>query len=222
MNSITELTNLIIPHFLNYPLLSQKAADFYLFKQIVDLILIKAHLTEEGLQQIINIRASLNKGLSDLQKSHFVHYKPVSRQIINTDNIPNLNWIAGFSSGEGCFLVTITKSNQNKVGQVTQLTFKIPQHNRDTKLLELISKTLNCGSVYSHGENASIFKVSKFENIKNKIIPIFKAYPIKGIKALDYQDFCNISTLISEKQHLNVEGLSNIQLIKDRMNTKRR
>lgn len=45
VNKLHDLTNIIIPHFVNYPLLSQKAADFYLFKQIVNLINTKAHLT---------------------------------------------------------------------------------------------------------------------------------------------------------------------------------
>lgn len=81
---------------------------------------------------------------------------------------------------------------------------------------------MNCGAVYSHSENASIFKVSKIEDINKKIIPIFKAHPINGIKQLDYQDFCNIATLIGEGQHLTHEGLCNIKLIKDRMNTKRK
>lgn len=121
-----------------------------------------------------------------------------------------------------CFLVTISKSNQNKVGQITQLTFKISQHNRDKKLLELIGKHLNCGAVYYHSGNASVFKVSKIEDINNKIIPIFKDHPIIGIKQLDYQDFCLIATLMGDKQHLNHEGLCNIKLIKDRMNTNRK
>ena len=76
VNSLHDLTNFIIPHFENYPLLSQKAADFYLFKQIVSANA-KVHLTDVGLQQIINIRASINLGLSDLQKSKFINYKPV-------------------------------------------------------------------------------------------------------------------------------------------------
>lgn len=99
VNSAQELTNLVIPHFLNYPLLSQKAADFYLFKEIVNLMLSKTHLTEAGLLQIINIRASMNLGLSDLLKSQFINCLPVPRKIINTAHILNLNWIAGFSSG---------------------------------------------------------------------------------------------------------------------------
>jgi len=41
----------------------------------------KVHWTEDGLQQIINLRASMNLGLSDLQKSKFPKYNPVGRPI---------------------------------------------------------------------------------------------------------------------------------------------
>jgi hypothetical protein len=44
VNSLQDLTNIIIPHFLNYPLLAKKAADFYLFKQVTELMKNKAHL----------------------------------------------------------------------------------------------------------------------------------------------------------------------------------
>ena len=81
----------------------------------------KIHLTDVGLQQIINIRASMNLGLSDLQKSEFINYKPVPRPIIKYTEIPNPNWIAGFSSAEGCFLVTISNSNNTKIGKIVQL-----------------------------------------------------------------------------------------------------
>jgi hypothetical protein len=222
VNSIQELINVIIPHFDNYPLLSQKAADFYLFKQIINLIAKKVHLTEEGIKQIVNYRASMNKGLSDLQKSKFINYSPVARQIIDYDEIPNPFWLAGFASGEGCFLVNMIESNRNTIGQVIQLIFKISQHHRDKKLLELITKYMNCGAVYSHSENAFVYQVTKFEDINNKLIPFFKAHSILGIKQLDYQDFCKIATLISEGKHLTHNGLDKIKLIKDKMNTKRK
>lgn len=190
VNSLHDLTNFIIPHFVNYPLLSQKAADFYLFKQIVNLINTKVHLTDVGLQEIINIRGSMNLGLSELQKHEFINYNPVAGPIINYTEIPNPNWIAGFSSGEGCFLVSISKSNKNKIGQNIQLIFKISQHRRDKNLLELIAKYMNCGAVYYYSENAFVFKVGKFADIINKIIPVFKAHSIHGVTQLDYQDFC--------------------------------
>lgn len=58
VSSVKDLVKTIIPHFLKYPLLTQKGADFILFKQIVDLMENKAHLTIEGINQIINIKAA--------------------------------------------------------------------------------------------------------------------------------------------------------------------
>ena len=218
VNSLQNLITKIIPHFINYTLLSQKAADFELFKQIVNIIKSKAHLTDEGLLQIINIRASMNLGLSDLQKSSFLDYKPVLRPNVKYTEIPDPNWIAGFSSGEGCFLVSLLKS-EKKI-KFVQLVFKISQHQRDKNLLELIAKYFNCGKVVYHSEKAKVFKVGNFVDINNKILPNFKAHSIQGIKLLDYQDFCEVATLISEGKHLSPEGLSQIIKIKDRMNKK--
>jgi hypothetical protein len=83
--SLKDLTNIIIPHFKKYPLLTQKAADFNLFEQTIDLMNKGAHLTIDGLQQIINIKASMNLGLSDKLKSEFNDYIPVQRPVIKTN-----------------------------------------------------------------------------------------------------------------------------------------
>lgn len=222
VNSTQNLTNYIIPHFLNYPLLSKKAADFILFSKIIKLINDKIHLTENGLQQIINLKASINLGLSDLLKSNFPKYNPVARPIINSTKILDPNWISGFASGDGCFLLSIFKSKKIKTGYVIQLIFKLTQHKKDKNLLELIAKFLNCGTVYLHSENAFVYTVSNFTDIKKIIIPIFKVHPIQGIKQLDFQDFCKVADLIDKDKHLNIEGLAQILLIKDRMNTKRK
>jgi hypothetical protein len=108
-----DLTSLII-HLEKYPLLTQKAADFILFKEVVKLMKNKAHLSIEGLNQIINIKASMNLGLSDFLKSEFNDFTPVERQVINTLNIPDPNWIAGFVTGEGNFDVIITQQSKKK------------------------------------------------------------------------------------------------------------
>jgi hypothetical protein len=85
-----DLTKLLL--FLNeYPLLTQKAADFKLFEKAMKLYINKNHLTIEGLNQIINIKASMNLGLSNFLKSEFKKFIPVERPIIQTNNIPNAN-----------------------------------------------------------------------------------------------------------------------------------
>lgn len=143
------------------------------------------------------------------------------RPIINYAEITDSNWFAGFASGEGCFLLNISKSKEIKIGYIVQLIFKITQNQRDKKLLELIVKILNCGTVYSHSKNALVFTVSNLADIIKIIIPIFKINPIQGIKQLNYEDFCKVALLMYKKEHLNQKGLSQIGLIKEIMNTKR-
>jgi len=88
IDSNKELIKLI-KHLDNYPLLTQKAADFILFKEVVMLINEKAHLTIEGLHQIINIKASMSLGLSEFLKYEFKNFKSVQRPNINTNMIPD-------------------------------------------------------------------------------------------------------------------------------------
>jgi hypothetical protein len=45
----------------------------------------KADLTVEGLNQIVNLKASMNWGLSDKLKSEFPGYRAVERSVINCD-----------------------------------------------------------------------------------------------------------------------------------------
>ena len=59
----TKGVAIIIEHFSNYPLKTQKLADYKLWEQAYNLVLNKKHLTIEGLNQIVAIRASLNLGL---------------------------------------------------------------------------------------------------------------------------------------------------------------
>jgi hypothetical protein len=91
VNGLKDLTTIIIPHFLKYGLLSQKAADFILFTRVVELMNTKDHLILEGLKKIINIKASMNLGLSENLKSEFKNFIPVDRPIIITKDIPNPN-----------------------------------------------------------------------------------------------------------------------------------
>ena len=81
----------------------------------------KSHLSLEGLNSIVNIKASINLGLSDFLKFEFngwwrLPLPPVDRPFINTDNIPDPNWISGFVTGEGNFDVRINPKPTNIIG----------------------------------------------------------------------------------------------------------
>lgn len=83
--SVTSMTDLevIIEHFNKYFLQTQKFADFELFKQAFYIIKNKEHLTKQGLQKVIAIKASLNLGLSDELKASFPDITPAIRPITN-------------------------------------------------------------------------------------------------------------------------------------------
>jgi hypothetical protein len=217
VDSNKDLIKLII-HLEKYPLLTQKAADFFLFKKVVKLMNNKAHLTIEGLNQIVNIKASMNLGLSDMLKSEFAGFTPVERPVINNDNIPDPSWISGFVSGEGNFDVRISQSS-NKIGYRVQLRFRITQHERDLKLMENIIKYFGSGKIYKYnGKSAVSLTIVKFSDITNIIIPFFKENPLVGVKLYDYLDWCKIHKLVNDGSHLTLEGLNLIREIKFGMN----
>jgi len=207
---------------LKYPLLTQKGADFILFKQIVELMDNKAHLTLEGFYEIIKIKAAMNLGLSESLKSEFKEFIPIERPLIQTDIITNPYWITGFVDGEGTFDIKIY-SSKTKVGFAVQLRFRIPQHERDSKLIELIMKYFGSGSIEKHTIHPAVtLVINKFTNVTEKIIPFFESYPLAGVKKNDYLDWCTVSKLMINKAHLTQDGLNLIRIIKSGMNKSRK
>lgn len=218
IDSIEDLNKLLI-HLEKYPLLTQKAADFLLFKQAVKLVNNKAHLTVEGLNQIVNIKASMNLGLSDMLKSEFAGYTPVERPVINSDNvILDPHWISGFVSAEGNFDVRIPSTN-SKLGYRVQLRFRITQHSRDLRLMEKIVEYFGSGKIYKYGGKSAVsLTIVDFTDITNIIVPFLNKNPIIGIKLYDYLDWCKIHSLMINRSHLTVEGINSIRKIKSGMN----
>ena len=228
VQSFSDITHVIIPHFNNYPLLTQKKADFILFSNAVQLLNEKVQSTSEGLQQIINIRASMNKGLSELLKKSFPNTVPVTRPLINIESINHPNWLVGFVDGEGCFYVKIKKNSclippLTKLGSQVSLVFSLTQHSRDEILFNMILKYLGCGVIEkaTTRPNEVKYVIYKFGDICNILITLFLKYPLQGVKSLNFSDFCKVANLMINKVHLTKEGLEEINLIKSQMNTGR-
>lgn len=51
VSKLNDIINVIIPHYINFPLQSAKLIDFNLWKACAILVKNKEHLTEEGLQK---------------------------------------------------------------------------------------------------------------------------------------------------------------------------
>ena len=59
VGSLDQIITKVIPHFDKYPLKTNKYSDYLLFKKVAMIMQRKEHLTAEGLQKIVNIRASI-------------------------------------------------------------------------------------------------------------------------------------------------------------------
>lgn len=214
----------IINHFNNYPLITQKWSDYQLFKQAVELVERKEHLTPEAgcLKKIVSIRAVLNKGLSEDLRAAFPDVVPSIRPKVQNIIVPDPNWISGFVDGEGCFNVRFTKTSK---GDSVNLRFLVTQHARDAEVLKSLVDYFGCGrycvrlSTSLHGD----YVVTKFEDIRCKIIPFFDKYPLQSEKYLDFLDFKKIMLLKGNTYvSLTKESLAEIKQIKSRMNKGRK
>jgi hypothetical protein len=221
--SVKDL-RVIIDHFDEYPLITQKRIDYELFKQALELVQNKEHLTIEGFQKIVNIRASMNRGLPDSLKAYFPNVIPSSIPLGIDSEIKDPNLLVGFVEAEWCFFVKITNNLDAQKKGATQVivALQITQHSRDALLINSLVTFFDCGRVEPYYQGPAVnFVVSKLSDITEKIIPFFEAYPLIGTKAKNFEDFKKIASLMESKAHLTKEGLEEIRMIKSGMNSLR-
>jgi len=221
VKSLEDLINIIIPHFEKYGLITQKRIDFEIFKQIIYIRANNKILSKENLDEILKLKANLNKGFTEKLTESFPYIISESKPIFTNQIIPHPQWLTGFIDGESCFIINVQKSpkgNNCSIG----LHFYITQDIRDIELMKVIINYLNCGYLVPKSTKSVIdLKVGKFEDNLLKIIPFLQEYPLQSIKQKDFQDWVKASILIKMKKHLTHEGKNEILKIKNGMNNKR-
>lgn len=219
--------NVIVNHFEKYPLLTKKCEDFKLFAQIMTLMNKKEHLTLSGLHEIISLKASMNLGLPILLKTAFPNITPAIRPKRSDEEISNYKidpqWMVGFTAGEGCFSIKITKSLTLKTGFQVQLRFNITQHSIDKIFMNSLVNFWGCGKVFLRfRENKVDFQILRIKDLSDKVVPLFQNIPLQGVKSKDFSDFCKAVEIMKIKGHLTKEGLDQLHKLKEGMNTGRK
>lgn len=238
VESIKEI-QIIVDHFNNYPLVTEKASDYLIFKQCFEIIKQREHLTERGLLFLIGLKSSLNWGLSLNLKKAFPNASFVNRPDYKFNGIPDPFWVAGFTSGDGSFHFNIKKSKTNLNYRVS-LRFSINLNIRDAEVLKglvtyfntlnisctpslEVKAMLNQKNQYvSKSKNTVSLAITKISELIEIIIPFFEKYQIQGLKNLDFSDFKKVAMMIGAKEHLTIKGLNRILEIKLNMNKLRK
>jgi hypothetical protein len=187
-------------------------------------MLMKEHLDKKGFLDILQIYASINRGVSNQVSRFFpniISYKKI--KIILPSKLDPY-WVSGFIAGDGSFVVGIRKNKiENKTFNL-YFNFCITQHSKDFELIKLFISFFNCGISkirYNKKISRCDYYVQDISSIINKIIPHFEKYPLENIKELDYLDFKKIMDMIWKKEHLKASNQIIISNIIKKMNNKR-
>ena len=118
VNTLKDLYHNVLPHFEEYPLLSEKKNDYLVFKEIVEKMNKKLHHSKEGFCDIYNLALSMNKKASYRKK-----YTDSLNPLFDTHDITDTTDITCNITDITCNITDITKGDvTGDVSDVTGLT----------------------------------------------------------------------------------------------------
>lgn len=224
VTNITKINNVIIPHFIKYPLISKKMGDFLLWSKVIEIISNKDHLTEIGFLKILSYYANINRGANKKVLSHYPDILPADKPFVTLPSNLNPHWVSGFVAGDGGFSIYVRSAKDYALGEKVYCRFHIAQHSKDLELMQLFIKFFSCGKVEVRSNTSTPrcdYIVQDTSFLIDKIISHFYLYPLLNLKHQDFLCFREALLLIKEKKHLTREGLDKIKSLNLEMNSNR-
>lgn len=123
-------------------------------------------------------------------------------------------WIVGFTDGEGCFHIGISRNKTMKLGVQVLPEFTVVQHERDIQILYALKDYFKTGVVRVNRETRMCYRVRDAEALRTIIVPFFEKHSLKTKKKLDFLKFRKVLQLMKQNQHLTEQGLAQIVRIK--------
>ncbi len=144
----------------------------------------------------------------------------VHAPLILASVLPTLEdaWLSGFTDAEGCFNVKILKCANTLTGYRVSLRFLLDQNNAQAILLHI--RNLFCfGSVAYRGKTKGVYRLT-IDSFKGLIFvrDYFLAFPLKSKKGLSFTNWNKVYSMVLNGEHLTVEGLYQIRVIKKTIN----
>jgi hypothetical protein len=140
-------------------------------------------------------------------------------------NLPlNLNpdFVTGLTESEGSFSISIHKDSRAKFKRNVGLRYKITMLNNELTLLKMVESFFGCGVLSENKDGSVDFLIRDISSIRDKVLPHFLNYPLRGTKHLDFLSFKEAFTIINNKEHLFEEGLFKLYTISKSMNSYRK
>lgn len=192
VTKLTDIVNVIIPHFDIYPLVTSKQLNFLAFKEIALILDNKSNGLDNYLNRIEAIISNMNSRRSFLEK-----WTHLSKSLLTA---LSPHWIQAFIDGEGSFQFGIAdRISRGSKYVATTPTLEIAQNTHDVKVLDLIKQYFDAGyikpkfDITSLEDAMSVRSVSRFVlRDSDKIIQFVDQYPMLTRKHEDYLKWKNL------------------------------
>jgi len=223
VSKLSDLIDIIIPHFDKYPLVGSKHLDFLSFKKAI--LLRKSVAGPEGgknKDKILFYKNSMNK-----KRSYEERWNYLNKLSFNLHPA----WVQAFVDGvrSGCFQCRIADTvSRNSAYVSVNPTLEIAQNSHDVEVLNAIKEYFGVGylkpkyDIKDLNESKKSRRVNRLIiNQEEVVINFFDKYPLLTSKNLDYSDWKLIIELKKKNSHRTSEGKQEMINIKLGMNSNR-
>jgi hypothetical protein len=132
-------------------------------------------------------------------------------------NLPS--YISGYVDGEGCFTVSFSKRSKMRGGWEVRPSFSVSQNSDRGEVLLEIQEYFGCGTIRPDRSDKTIkFEVRGTNDLVERVIPHFEAYPIRSNKQRDFELFARVCWLIRAGDHLTSDGFHKVVELALQMN----
>jgi LAGLIDADG endonuclease len=129
------------------------------------------------------------------------------------------SYISGYVDGEGCFCVSFQPSDRHRFGWEVRPSFSVSQNAERSEVLYLIRNRWKCGFIRPDRSDKTLkFEVRNIGDLVATVLPHFREFPLMSSKRADFERFARIVELVSERGHLELEGLEQIVRLAMEMN----
>jgi hypothetical protein len=121
------------------------------------------------------------------------------------------SYLSGYADREGCFCVSINKSERHKFGWEIRPSFSVSQNSDRAQVLEMLQQYFGCGTIRPDRSDKTIkYEVRSVEELAERVIPHFEETPLLSSKHRDFELFAEIFQMMYQGNHHEVKGFKRI------------
>ena len=116
-------------------------------------------------------------------------------------------YLTGYVDGEGCFCVSINRSQRHRFGWEIRPSFSVSQNSDRAEVLGMLKDHFGCGGIRPDRSDRTLkYEVRSIRDLVERVIPHFEQFPLLSGKRRDFDCFAQICRLMSDRQHLREEA----------------